>query len=268
MFKKIALAAAVISNAAFATWDLYPVLDAGKGSVKGGLYYDWDHQWSQSGLTTSGRFTVIQGLEVSLQNLGYQFWGESDCAGCIEGGEGLLDLNLGVRYQIVPMVNMFLDLKLPIGNDEKEFNTLPSETTPPGSDEIAIYLGGQFSMTKIQDAPGLKFGAEGAFDWGFEHDKYERGLDLHISGEIGYTVPNTDITPFFGLKVKYRITNSSYDGTNKGDRGDKHISLWLGADAFIIPNQLDLVGKLIVRSGDQKLGGDATGIYVGAEFFF
>jgi hypothetical protein len=267
MFKKIALAAALVSSAAFATWDYYPVLDAGKGSAKGGLYYDWDHQWSQSGLTIGGRYTVIQGLEISLQDWGYQFWGESDCKGCIEGGDGLRDLILGVRYQIDPMVNIFLDFKLPVGNDKKEYNGLPSETTPPGHDEIALYLGGQFSM-QVKEAPGLKFGSEGALDWGFEHDKYERGLDLHLSGEIGYTVPNTDITPFFGLKVKYRLSNSSYDDTNQGDRGDKHISLWLGADAFIIPNQLDLVGKLIVRSGDQTLGGDATGIYAGAEFFF
>ena len=84
--------------------------------------------------------------------------------------------------------------------------------------------------------------------------------------ENGYTVPNTDITPFFGLKVKYRLTNSSYDDTNEGDRGDKHISLWLGADAFVIPNQLDIWAKLIVRSG--KIGGDASGLSAGAEFFF
>ena len=252
MFKKIALAAALVSSAAFATWDYYPVIDAGKGSVKGGLYYDWDHQWSQSGLTIGARYTVIQGLEISLQDFGYQFWGESDCKGCIEGGDGLRDLILGVRYQIDPMVNIFLDFKLPVGNDKKEYNGLPSETTPPGHDEIALYLGGQFSM-QVKEAPGLKFGSEGALDWGFEHKKYERGLDLHLSGEIGYTVPNTDITPFFGLKVKYRLTNSSYDDTNEGDRGDKHISLWLGADVFVIPNQLDLVG---------------TGLYAGAEFFF
>ena len=50
MFKKIALAAALVSSAAFATWDYYPVLEGGKGSAKGGLYYDWDHDWSQAGL--------------------------------------------------------------------------------------------------------------------------------------------------------------------------------------------------------------------------
>ena len=50
------------------------------------------------------------------------------------------------------------------------------------------------------------------------------------------------------------------------DDGDKQVNLWLGADYFVIPNQLDVWAKLIVRSGD--IGGDATGINIGAEFFF
>ena len=265
MFKKIALAAALVSSAAFATWDYYPVLDGGKGSIKGGLYYDWDHEWSQSGLSLGARYSIISNFEISLQNWGYQFWGEWDCKGCIEGGDGLRDMTIGLRYQIDPMVALFLDVNLPIGNDETEHNALPSHTTPPSSDEVALYFGAQFSM-KVKEAPGLKFGTEGGLDWGFEHDKYERGLDLHLTGEIGYTVPNTEITPFFGLQVKYRLTNSSYEDDNQGDRGDKQVNLWIGADAFVIPNQLDIVGKLIVRSGD--IGGDATGIYAGAEFFF
>ena len=53
------------------------------------------------------------------------------------------------------------------------------------------------------------------------------------------------------------------------DDGDKQVILWLGADFFIIPNQLDIKAKLFVRSGDHSnMGGDASGLYVGAEFFF
>ena len=48
MFKKIAMACAFIATASFATWDYYPVLEAGKGSFAGGLYYDWHHDWSQT----------------------------------------------------------------------------------------------------------------------------------------------------------------------------------------------------------------------------
>ncbi|MBR4399039.1 MAG: hypothetical protein IKT05_07680 [Fibrobacter sp.] len=268
MFKKIALAAALVSSAAFATWDYYPVLEGGKGSVKGNLYYDWDHDWSQAGLGIGVRFSVINNLEISLQDWGYQFWGEWDCSGCVNGGSGLRDLTIGARYQFDPMFNGFVDLHLPVGNDDVDYNAI-SRTTPPSSEEIALYLGGQFSM-QVKDAPGLKFGTEAGLDWGFEHDNYERGLDMHLGGEIAYTVPNVGITPFFGLQLKFRITESTWEdnGTEVGadDDGDKQVNIWLGADYFVIPNQLDVWVKLIVRSGD--IGGDATGLNAGAEFFF
>ena len=259
MFKKIALAAALIASAAFATWDYYPVLEAGKGSVAAGLYYDWDHDWSQAGLKIGGRYSLIQGLEVSLQSWGYQFWAETDCDGCPNGGDGLRDLTLGARYEIAPMITVFLDFNLPIGGDEVT------------SDEIALYGGAQFSMP-INEVPGLKFGTEAGIFWGFEHDNYERGLDIHMGGEIGYTVPDVGVTPFVGLQIKYRLTESESEGGDgkeygHNDDGHKQINIWLGADYFVIPNQLDLIAKLFVRSGKVD-DGDATGLYVGAEFFF
>ena len=53
------------------------------------------------------------------------------------------------------------------------------------------------------------------------------------------------------------------------DQCDKQVILWLGADYFVIPNQLDLKAKLFVRSGKHSnMGGDASGLYFGAEFFF
>ena len=260
MLKKIILAAALAVSATFAAWDYYPVLEAGKGSAKGGLYYDWDHDWSQAGLELGVRYTLIQNLELSLQGWGYQFWSEVDCKGCENGGDGMRDLAIGVRYQFDPMVNAFIDFHLPVGS---------SEVT---NEESSFFAGAQFSMV-VASVPGLKFGTEGAVDWGFEHDNYERGLDLHLSGEVGYTVPNVGVTPFVGLKIKYRLTESEWEGDDGkdyglNDDGYKHISIWLGADYFVIPNQLDILAKLIVRSGKQELGGDATGLYVGAEFFF
>lgn len=268
MFKKIALAAVLAASAAFATWDYYPVLEGGKGSAKGNLYYDWDHDWSQAGLGVGARFSVINGLEISLQDWGYQFWGEWDCSGCVNGGSGLRDLTIGARYQFDPMFNVFLDLHLPVGNDDVDANAI-SSTTPPSTEEIALYFGGQFSMA-IKDAPGLKFGTEAGLDWGFEHDNYERGLDLHLGGEIAYTVQSVGITPFFGLQFKFRLTESEWEeGDHEAgadDDGDKQVNIWLGADYFVIPNMLDVWAKLIVRSGD--IGGDATGLNVGVEFFF
>lgn len=262
MFKKIALAAALTAGAAFATWDYYPVLEAGKGSAKGELYYDWDDDWSQAGLKIGARYTVIPNLEISLQSWGFQFWGETDCKGCVNGGDGLRDLVLGGRYEVAPMITAFLDINLPIGNDDNDGGA----TTPPSNGELAFYFGAQFSMP-INEVPGLKFGTEGGLDWGFEHKNYERGLDLHLAGEIGYTIPNVGVTPFAGLQIKYRLTESEVDDKiGQDDDGHKQINLWLGADYFVIPNQLDIWAKLIVRSG--KIGGDASGLSAGAEFFF
>ena len=268
MFKKIALAAALITSAAFATWDYYPVLEAGKGSAEAGMYYDWYHKWSQAGIKVGGRYSLIQGLEVSLQGWGYQLWSEEDCDGCANGGDGLRDLTLGVRYEIAPMITVFLDFNLPIGGDEVT------------NDEIALYGGAQFSMP-INEVPGLKFGTEAGVFWGFAHgdNDYERGLEIHLGGELAYTVPNVGVTPLVGIQLKYRITESTweeYDGGKKkkverGDDsdGDNQFILWLGAGYFVIPNQLELKAKLFVRSGDHaEMGGDASGIYVGAEFFF
>lgn len=272
MFKKIALAAALVSSAAFATWDYYPVLEGGKGSVKGNLYYNWDHDWSHAGLGIGVRYSVVSNLEISLQDWGYQFWGEWDCSGCVNGGSGLRDLTIGARYQFDPSFNGFVDLILPVGNDDVDYNALPSRTTPPSSEEIALYLGGQFSMP-IKEAPGLKFGTEAGLFWGFEHDNKERGLELHMGGEIAYTVPNTEITPLFGLQLKFRLTESTREEgdveVGDDDDGDHQIIIWLGCGIYVIPKQLEVTGKLFVRSGDHdNMGGDATGLYVGAEFFF
>jgi hypothetical protein len=265
MFKKIALASAIAASAAFATWDYYPVLEAGKGSAAAGLYYDWDNDWSQAGLKVGARYSLIQNLELSLQSWGYQFWGETDCGNCINGGDGLRDLILGARYELAPMITAFLDLNLPIGNDDDDGGA----TTPPSNHEIFIYAGAQFSLP-IKDVPGMKVGTEAGIFWGFEHHDYERGLEIHMAGEAGYTVPDVGVTPFVGLQIKYRLTESVWDGDGKehgqNDDGHKQINIWLGADYFVIPNQLDLIAKLIIRSG--KIGGDASGLYVGAEFFF
>ena len=91
---------------------------------------------------------------------------------------------------------------------------------------------------QVKEAPGLKFGTEAGLDWGFEHDKKERGLEIHLGGEIAYTVPNVGVTPFFGLQIKDRLTESTHEEGKKeighDDDGDKQINLWLGADYFII----------------------------------
>lgn len=257
MFKKIVMAAALAVSAAFATWDYFPIQEAGKGTVRGGLYYDWDHDWSQAGLSIGARYTLIPNLELSLQGWGYQFWSEVDCDGCYNGGDGLRDLTIGARYQVAPMVNAFLDFRLPIGSDEVT------------SDEVAIYLGAQFSMP-IQGVQGLSFGAEGGIDWGFEHDNFERGLEIHMGAEADFAVPNQIFIPYLGLQFKLQLTEDTWEDDaghewGRDDSGDSQINLWLGCK-FALNPQILLDARLIIRSGD--MDGDATGLYAGVDFNF
>lgn len=256
MFKKIALAAALTATASFATWDYFPILDAGKGTLEAGLYYDWDGDWSQAGLKVGARYTVVQNLELSLQNFGYQLWSENDCDHCggNDGGDGLRDLTVGVRYQMAPNFNVFADLNLPIGEDDAD-----GGVSAPGSDEIAIYAGAQFAQILT---PELILGGEAGLDWGFEHHHYERGLELHVGAELDYSVAQVGITPFIGLQFKYRVTDNEWDGPGAWEdgSGDTQINLWLGAN-YALNQQIYVTGKLILRNGD--MGGDATGLYAG-----
>ena len=102
MFKKIILLAAVIASYSFATWDYFGLLQNSQGSFKAGLYYDTDDDWSQMGLRVAARMNVTPQFELSLQGFGYQFWGETDCDACAEGGSGLKDLAIGARFALDP----------------------------------------------------------------------------------------------------------------------------------------------------------------------
>ena len=278
MFKKIILALAVLACASFATWDYYPIPQDKNGSVEAGLYYDKDHRWSQAGLKMGARIILLKSLEISLNGWGYQFWNEEDCSGCVNGGDGLRDLTIGGRFAIAPMINVFLDMNLPVGRDEYDgYNT-----HPPSNGEFSIYAGAQFSApTKLE---GFEFGTEGGILWGFEHDNHERGLDIHIGAEAGYTIPKVGLTPYIGMLLKFRLTESVWYENNKNetehgyaDRRSRQYNLWAGI-AYAVSPLITVKGQFIFRNEKYKgvwddgnpfrLGGDATGLYVAAVFNF
>ncbi|WP_173384890.1 transporter [Fibrobacter succinogenes] len=272
MLKRFILIMALAVSASFATWDYFPIRPALGGSAEVGLYYDWDHAWSQAGLSAGARISIIDVLELSVVGFGYQFWGEQDCRDCFNGGNGMRDVTLGGRFQITPMVSAFLDVHLPIGTDEVKHEGL----TPPGNNELSLYLGAQFSMD-IKEAPGLSFGTEAGFDWGFKHynprngrHDYERGLELHLAGEIDYTIPKTQVTPYLGLQFKLRLTENTWDeGDNERgddtDFDDSQFNFWLGAQFDINP-AIYIKAHLKFRTGD--MDGEATGIYMAGGFNF
>ncbi len=247
MFKKIALAALLVASSSFATWDYYHLPEAGKGTVKGQFFYDSDDPWSQWALNVGARYILVPNLELSLQSFGYLSW-ETDGS----DGAGFTDLTLGARYAVMPIVNIFLDLNLPIGSNDV-------------SDRLSFTLGGQFSQELV---PNLVLGTEAGVYWGFKRHDFEPGLVMNLAAELGYTIPAYGLTPFVGLELKYKLTDD--EGSNWEDNaGDNSICLWLGA-AYTINAEMAVDGKLKVRSGDSSdhLDGDAVGIEVNFYYNF
>ena len=172
-------------------------------------------------------------------------------------GSGLTDFTFGARYAVLPeMVNIFLDLNIPFG-DEGEGGYI-------GSDEWAIYFGGQFYKELI---PQLLLGVEAGLDWGFEHNDFERGLVFNTGAEIGYTIKEIGLTPFAGIEFKYKLTDDEWNGAGawEDNAGDNQFNLWIGA-AYAINEAMAVDGKIKMRSGD--IDGDATHFDVNFSYNF
>jgi len=259
MFKKIALAAALTATASFATWDYYTVPTDHKGDVKAAFDYDFDGDWSAWALGVSARYVVIPKLELSIQGLSYGSW-ENDCGkGCSTDGSGIRDFNVGVRYQLFSDAAIFADVKLPIG-DEKEGSYI-------GSNEVAVYFGTQ-QVSKF--ATNFIVGAELGFDWGFEHDNWERGLDFKGGLELGYNIASVGLTPFLGLSFVDRLTESeckSKGCPDPDDSRDGNIAFWIGASYAIVTN-FTISAQFKIQSGDDTMGGDAKQFEVTGDFAF
>ena len=276
MIKKVLLLAAALVTSSFATWDYFGLLQNNQGSIKAGLYYDKDDDWSQMGLKVGARFNISPKFELSLQSFGYQFWSETDCDACEEGGNGIRDLMIGGRFAMTPMVNLFLDFNLPIGREKYD----GLGTTPPSHHEMFLYFGAQIH-NDIASIKGAAFGSEAGVFWGFEHHKQERGLELRIGGELDYTLPSAPVTLLIGGQLWLRLFRSEYDNGNKDvslhDDWSNQWKFWVGAE-FAVTNQILIKGKIIARSEDIKrkskdpftinMEGDAVGFTLDVEFKF
>ena len=274
MIKKILLLAAALATSSFATWDYFSLLQNNQGSVKAGLYYDTDHDWSQMGFNVGARMNLSPQFELSIHSFGYQLWGETDCDNCEEGGGGLRDLAIGARFALDPELYFFLDFNLPIGKDKKT----GLGRTPPSKKEMFLYFGGQHHKA-IESIKGASYGAEAGIFWGFEHHDLERGLEVRFGGEFDYTLPSAPVTLLLGGQIWLRIFESEDHDRDLNDDWSQQYKIWIGAD-FAVNNQISIKGKVIARSQDLKhrsdetnlrrveMEGDATGFTVDVEFKF
>jgi opacity protein-like surface antigen len=154
-----------------------------------------------------------------------------------------------VRYQFMPVMNAFLDVDLPIG--EEEFNR----------DGFGFHFGAQFSQKFGMVALGSELGLqiETAGD-----DKTTPPWTLNLGVEGDFAI-NEMITPYVGIDLLMFLGKTTVDGDNVGDSrtGDMGFEPYLGAVIAFNPMfALDLSARF--KMGEDYYGYDDTQMYFDA----
>jgi len=168
------LAAALICavSSAFASWDMFPIKDAGKGEAKLGVQYNIPGEdISNLGLNLGIRYSIIEGLEAALMlgGPGYVLTSSApDIAPGVEAPKatGLNQPVIGLRYWLPMGLGIFADVALPFGSEKIV-----------GSDpDVGLNAGLQYS-TKFNEQ--LSLGSE---------IHTNKDLDLGIAAELDYSL--------------------------------------------------------------------------------
>jgi hypothetical protein len=194
--KKI-LAAALICTAssAFATWDLFPAQEAGKGEAKLGFQYGIPgEKTSTMGLNLGARFSIIEGLEAALMlggdAGGYVISKSYDSNSSDE--KGLDKPTIGIRYWLPMGLGIAVDAILPFGSKD-----LVGEEP-----QFGLNAGVQFS-TKFTEE--LAFGSEAILSVIDKAGKdISNGMGLNVAVEVDYSLGA--ITPFLGVDLGKGLT--------------------------------------------------------------
>lgn len=194
MIKKIMLAAALAATASFATWDKFPVLEAGKGQAKVGLGYDMQGDYSDLGMYVGARYAVIQGLELGLA-VPFRFY--SDFDGIDLKQDGLGNIPLMVRYQFMPTMNAFVDVNLPFGDDS--YNEEGAWAFHAG-----VQFSQKFGMIDLGAEAGLLISTEG-------DDEVSPPWNLNVGAEADFVLGGP-VTPYVGLDMNMYLGEYTHDG--------------------------------------------------------
>jgi len=206
--KKILAASLFCAVSSFATWDMFPAQDAGKGEAKLGFnYYSLD-KLSAMGINVGARYSIIEGLEASVMLDGLKggyiisqsFDGES-----IDDASGLDKPTVGVRYWLPMGLGIAVDAILPFGGK----NIVGEEKVKFGLD-----AGVQFS-TKVTEE--LAIGSEAMLNVLNDRDgceeKCSRGMGLNIGLEADYSVGPA--TPYLGIDLHQGLTKGDMEEASK-----------------------------------------------------
>lgn len=239
MIKKILLATALVASASFATWDKFPVLENGKGQAHVGIGYNIQGDWSGMDIYVGARYTVIPNLELGL-NLPYTIFTDYDGE---DGADGLGNLAFMLRYQFMPIMNAFVDVDFPIGEEGLV------------DDGFGLHFGVQYSSDFGMFALGseLGFALATAGD-----DDFTPAYELNVGAELDFAVSSL-VTPYVGLDLNMKVTDSEFDGkggdVEYDDSGDMGLWLCLGGD-FVINPMFDVDVSLGFGFGEDYYGED------------
>jgi len=194
--KKVLAAALLCSVSSFATWDLFPVQDAGKGEAKVGFQYDIPGEKSSTmGINFGARYSIIEGLEAAVMLGGPGFVLSQTVADIDTKATGLNKPVIGVRYWLLPLgLGLAVDAALPLGS-EKVVGKEP---------QFGLDVGVQYS-TKITEE--LVIGSEALATVINKLDKDNNaGINLNIAVEADYSIGA--ITPWLAVDLTKGLTKA------------------------------------------------------------
>ena len=192
MLKKIAFVTALAAATSFATWDKFPVLDNHKGNAEVGAAVGIAGDVTSLGLFAGARYTVLPGLELATK-VPFTLFTHDDGDDAKE--DGLNNVPLMVRYQFMPIMNAFVDVEFPVGDESV------------ADDGFGFHFGVQYS----QEFGPVNFGSELGFAMHTEgDDKSAAPNDLNLGVEAQFALGM--VTPYVGVDLDMWIGEPTYDG--------------------------------------------------------
>lgn len=216
--KKIASVIALATASSFAAWDYYNIPEEHHGEARVRAHYWYNEDFHSTDFDVDARFTVIKGLEISLQNLGYQFFAnDQDKA---KGNSGLKDITVGLKYAFDPNFYAFIDANIPTGAKKVT------------NDEFSLKTGVQWHLP-ITEQFGI--GNEFALTIPFKHDNTTRGLVADYGFEFYYAF-KSGFTPFTGWVYSSQLTDTKVKGEKASGTGSSNVSFWAGSSYTVNPH--------------------------------
>ncbi len=235
MLKKAFLAATLCATASFATWDKFPVLEDHKGEIIVGAEFIKQGEPMQLTPYVGSRYTVMPNLELGVILPYYVNLN-------MNNENGLANPIFMARYQFLPMMNAFLDVRVPISND------------PYNNSEWSFNFGAQYS----QNLGVVDFGAELSLKVNTRgDDKESPPLRLNFGAEADFNL-GIPLTPFIGADGLMMIGKFTHEGENFGRSytGDMAVLPYAGLKYAVNSNVCVQASAKTVFGKEEVVGSD------------